>query len=125
MFIQQDIPSLPLNKRNLQDSAIVAGNPDVQGRIISLTDDKCTARVAWKMTAGTVKMSIDVGTSDLMYVLAGGAEIRVQGQPPIVFKAGDWVECPCCEFELHVPEFFHKISVIYNPNGLSLQAEPL
>lgn len=125
MFMQTDVPNVPLNKRELPESVIIDGNPDVGGRILSVSDDKCTARVVWRMTAGSVKMAIDGDTSDLMYILDGGAEIRVEGKDPIVFKAGDWVECPQCEFVLHVPEKLHKISLIYNPNGLTLQPEPL
>lgn len=125
MFIQRDVANVRLNPRSLPEDIILTGTPELAGRILSVTDDKRVARVAWRMTTGAVKMGgVDPDTSDLMYILEGGCELRVAGQPPIVANAGDWVETPRVDFELHVPELLHKISVIYNPNGLTLQAEP-
>ncbi len=125
MFIQRDVANVQLNPRNISDDLILAGDPKPAGRILSVTDDKCCARVAWRMNAGAVKMSgIDPNTSDLMYLLEGGCELRVEGEEPIVARAGDWVECPRTDFELHVADVFHKISIIYNPKGLTLQPEP-
>ena len=125
MFIQHDVAGVRLNPRSLPKEIILSGEPQLAGRILSVTDDKRVARVAWRMTAGAVKMGgVNPDTSDIMYILEGGCELRVEGQPPIVAKTGDWVETPRVDFELHVPELLHKISVIYNPNGLTLQTEP-
>ena len=124
MFIQRDVANVSLNPRAIPDEIVLVGQPQVAGRILSVTEDKCCARVAWRMTAGAVKMSgVDPNTSDLMYVLEGGAELRVAGEEPVVVEAGDWVECPQTDFELHVTDVLHKISLIYNPNGLSMEAE--
>ena len=59
-----------------------------------------------------------------MYVLEGGCELRIDGEAPIVVKEGDWIECPIRDFEMHVHDVLHKISVNYNPKGLSLDVEP-
>ena len=126
MFKQENVPDIPLNKRNIPASIITEGSPEVSGRVLSLSDDHCTARVAWKMTPGTVFMVInDPNTSDLLYVLAGRATITSQGGAADVLEPGTWYECPKTDYTLKVTETFHKISVIYNPNGLELQPEPL
>jgi uncharacterized cupin superfamily protein len=125
MFIQHDVGSVQLNQRDVPDKIVISGRPQVFGRVLSVSDDKRVARVAWRMTRGAVRLTgLDPDNSDLMYVLEGGCELRIDGEEPIVVKAGDWVECPTRDFEMHVPEMLHKISVIYNPKGLSLEVEP-
>ena len=125
MFIQHDVASVQLIARNVPDEIIVSGRPQVSGRILSVTEDKRVARVAWRMTRGAVRLTgLDPDNSDLMYVLEGGCELRIDGEEPIVVKKGDWIESPTRDFEMHVPEVLHKISVIYNPKGLSLEPEP-
>jgi uncharacterized cupin superfamily protein len=126
MFKQNDVPNILLNKRDIPESIVTEGNPEVSGRILSVSDDKCVARVAWKMTPGAVSMAVsDTTTSDVLYVLAGRAEVTPEGGQTEILGPGDWYECPKTNYNLKVTETFHKISVIYNPNGLALQAEPL
>lgn len=126
MFKQANVPNIPLKKRNIPASIITEGSPKVHGRILSLSDDRCTARVAWKMTPGTVTMAVsDPNTSDLLYVLAGRAEVTPKGGSTDVLEPCTWYECPKTDYNLKVIDTFHKISVIYNPNGLMLKPEPL
>ncbi len=124
MFIQHDVASVELIPRTIPDEIILSGRPEVFGRVLSLSEDRCGARVAWRMTVGAVRLTgVDPKTSDLMYVLAGGCELHIAGKDPIVVSAGDWVEAPREDFEMHVADQLHKISLIYNPEGLSMEAE--
>jgi len=124
MFIQHDVANVRLNPRNFPDEVFMEGRPQIAGRILSVTDDKKCARVAWRMTAGAVRMSgMDPDTSDLMYVIDGSCELRIDGGETIVCNTGDWVEAPHEDFELHVADVFHKLSIIYNPNGVPLEPE--
>jgi len=125
LFIQHDVAQVKLNPRPVPEDIILSGRPEVAGRVLSVSEDGRVARVAWRMTAGAVRLTgVDPGTSDLMFILEGGCELRFDDAPTIVAAAGDWVESPRRDFELHVPEVLHKISVIYNPDGLALKPEP-
>ena len=42
MFKQANVPNIPLKKRNIPASIITEGSPKVYGRILSLSDDRCT-----------------------------------------------------------------------------------
>ncbi len=48
-----DINQIPLNPRPDYDAMIVRGQPQAAGRIISLSEDRKTARVIWRGTPGT------------------------------------------------------------------------
>ena len=127
MFIQENLSNLPLNRRQIPSASvrITSGKPEMFGRILSLTEDKHTARVVWRMTPGAVMIDPDPSLIEVVYVLAGRAEIHVEGHDLVVLEPGTMVEFPRSRYELKVVEDFKKITFIYSAQGLKLKAEPL
>jgi len=67
----------------------------------------------------------DPSLIEVVYVLAGRAEIHVEGHDLVVLEPGTMVEFPRSRYELKVVEDFKKITFIYSAQGLKLKAEPL
>ncbi len=104
---------------------IVAGKPEATGRIVSLSEDNCTARVVWRSTPGTFRFQPDPETVDVGYVVIGKAIIRREREPDITIQAGSLIEFPHETFEMEIVQTFIKVSNLYKPNGLTVKAEPL
>src|SRR5207247_2073024 len=127
MFIQKNLSNLPLNRRQIPSAGVVvtSGKPEMFGRILSLSEDKHTARAVWRMTTGAVMIDPDPSLIEVVYVLAGRAEIHLEGRELVVLEAGTMVEFPRSRYELKVVEDFKKIAFIYSAQELKLKAEPL
>jgi len=120
-----DVTGIPLNPRPGCDDAIIAGKPVASGRILSFSNDRRTARVVWHGTPGTFAFDATGDTIDIGYVVAGKVVIRQQGQDDITITPGSLIEFPRGKFEFEIVEAFTKVSFLYNPNGLEMEAEPL
>ena len=125
MFLQHQVSDVPLIRREIPASIILDGVPQFHGRILSVSEDKCTAQVVWQMTKGAVVLEPDPKTNDVLYAIDGKAEIRMAGQATQIIEPGTMIECPHSRFEIWVADHFKKISFIYNPEGLTLKAEAL
>lgn len=120
-----DAFALPLLPRPGYDAMIRKGNPRAFGRVVALSDDKRTARVVWRATPGTYAFSPDATTVDVGVILKGKIIVRCPGRPDLAVGAGGVIEFPREPFELDITEEFVKVSFLYNPQGLRLEAEPL
>ncbi len=124
MFIA-DATQVPLNPRPGYEAMIVSGSPVAQGRIVSVSDDQCTAHVLWHGTQGTYAFKPDAITIDTAYVLFGRLIIRQAGRDDQHLGPGALFTFPHEPFELEIIEPFLKHSTLYNPEGLTLEVEPL
>ncbi len=120
-----DIKQIPLNPRPGYDAMIVRGQPQAAGRIISLSEDRKTARVIWRGTPGTYAFKPHPRMIDVAHIVYGSVVIHRPGQAAIRLAAGSLVEFPRDPFDLEIIETFMKVSFLYDPEGLTLQAEPL
>ena len=120
-----DIQQVPLNPRPGYDAMIVRGQPKAAGRILSLSEDRRTARVIWRGTPGVYLFKPDPVVIDVAYIVHGQVVIRQAGQPEMRLGPGSMIEFPRKEFEMEIVECFMKVSFLYHPDGLKLQAEPL
>ena len=119
-----DVLSIPLNSRPGYEKMIKVGSPKAFGRIISLSDDKRTARVVWRGTPGTFAFTPDIRTIDVAVIVKGKLIVRAQGEPDKFATAGSLIEFPRVPFDLEILEEFTKISFIYHPDGLQMECEP-
>ncbi len=124
MFIA-DVSSIPLLPRPAYKQMIVAGNPEVFGRIFFVSDDRRTAYLVWRATPGTLRFTPDPITSDSCVVIAGSACIRQNQHSPITIRCGAFCRFPNEPFELEIQEEFLKVSFLYDPEKLMCQAETL
>ena len=124
MFISS-ITSVPLNARPDYRAMIISGSPIASGRIVAMSDDKCTAHVIWHATQGTYSFSPDIRTIDVAYIIFGRLTVRQSGKDNQHLGPGSLIQFPCGPFELEIVEPFLKYSTLYNPNGLTLEVEPL
>lgn len=120
-----DVQQLPLNPRPGYDAMIVRGQPQAAGRILSLSDDRKTARVVWRGTPGAYAFKPHPRMIDVAYIVYGQVVIRQPGRPDVRLAKGAMIEFPREAFELEIVETFMKVSFLYDPEGLTLQAEPL
>jgi len=120
-----DALSIPLVPRPGYQKMILAGSPLAFGRIVSLSDDRRTARVVWRGTPGTFAFTPDSRTVDVGVILKGRFVVRVPGEPDRHATAGSVIEFPRVPFELEIIEEFTKVSFLYHPDGLQVECEPL
>jgi len=122
-LLEPNVHNVTLKPRVLPPDIVVTGKPQVHGRIIDVEDDGCLACVVWQMTPGAVAMKPNPDVRDLLFVLEGLAQVQFESGKTIDLRPGTWVNMPQQPYQLHVIETLKKISVLYNPNGLSMQAE--
>ena len=124
MLYISDIQKVQLNPRPAYDSMIVKGKPQATGRIVSLSDDRRTARVIWRGTPGTYAFKPDPSVIDVGYIVYGQVVINQPGKAEVRLGPGSLIEFPREPFQMEIVETFMKVSFLYSANGLKVQAEP-
>jgi uncharacterized cupin superfamily protein len=81
-----DPMALELEPWPLEPDQIVAGGPEVSGRVLDASPDGKVERGVWQHTAG---VSRDTESDEMFVVLAGRATIEVEGGPTLEVGPGD------------------------------------
>jgi uncharacterized cupin superfamily protein len=80
-----DPMALELEPWPLEPEQLVAGDPQVSGRILDTSEDGRVERGVWQHTAG---VSRDTESDELFVVLSGRATIEVEGGPTLELRRG-------------------------------------
>ncbi|MGF1425728.1 cupin domain-containing protein [Kitasatospora sp. LaBMicrA B282] len=80
------IPDADLEPDPLDPAQILAGTPEVTGRVLWQSADGRQLRGIWQITPGTVT---DTEADELFVVLSGRATIEVAGGPTLEVGPGD------------------------------------
>ncbi|MFJ6217030.1 cupin domain-containing protein [Streptomyces sp. NPDC092296] len=80
------VPDLPLEPDPLDPEQIVAGSPEVSGRVLWESADGRQVRGVWQITPGVVT---DTEADELFVVLSGRATIEVAGGGVLEVGPGD------------------------------------
>ncbi|WP_030268823.1 cupin domain-containing protein [Streptomyces sp. NRRL B-24484] len=80
------VPDAELEPEPLDPDQIVAGTPEVTGRVLWSSPDGRQLRGLWQITPGTVT---DTEADELFVVVSGRATIEVEGGPVLEVGPGD------------------------------------
>jgi uncharacterized cupin superfamily protein len=80
------IPDVELEPEPLDPAQILAGAPEVTGRVLWSAPDGSRLRGIWQITPGTVT---DVESDEMFVVVSGRATVAVEGGPVLELGAGD------------------------------------
>ncbi|AEY92996.1 hypothetical protein SHJG_7729 [Streptomyces hygroscopicus subsp. jinggangensis 5008] len=80
------IPDADLEPEPLDPGQIVAGNPEVTGKVVWESADGRQLRGIWQITPGVVT---DTEADELFVVISGSATIEVEGGPTLRVEPGD------------------------------------
>lgn len=80
------IPDADLEPEPLDPRQIVAGNPEVTGKVVWESADGSRVRGIWQITPGVVT---DTEADELFVVISGSATIEVEGGPTLDVGPGD------------------------------------
>jgi len=80
------IPDAELEPEPLDPAQILAGSPEVTGKVLWEAPDGNRLRGIWQITPGTVA---DVETDELFVVISGRATVAVEGGPVLEVGPGD------------------------------------
>lgn len=83
---QLDPMALELEPWPLEPDQIVAGDPQVSGRVLDTSTDGRVERGIWSHTPG---VSRDTESDEIFVVLTGRATIEVEGGPTLELGPGD------------------------------------
>jgi uncharacterized protein len=81
-----DPMALALEPWPLEAEQVLAGDPQVSGRVLDASADGKVERGVWQHTAG---VSTDTESDELFVVLVGRATIEVEGGPTLEVGPGD------------------------------------
>ncbi|MFJ8881840.1 cupin domain-containing protein [Streptomyces sp. NPDC102402] len=80
------IPDADLEPEPLESSQILAGSPEVSGKVLWESEDGRRIRGIWQITPGVVT---DTEADELFVVVSGRASIEVDGGPALTVGPGD------------------------------------
>ncbi|MDR6980236.1 putative cupin superfamily protein [Streptomyces sp. 3330] len=80
------IPDAGLDPEPLDPGQIVAGNPEVTGKVVWESADGRQIRGIWQITPGVVT---DTEADELFVVISGSATIEAEGGPTLTVGPGD------------------------------------
>ncbi|MFC7843968.1 cupin domain-containing protein [Streptomyces sp. NPDC001046] len=80
------IPDAELVPEPLAPGQILAGNPEVTGKVVWESEDGRQVRGIWQITPGVVT---DTEADELFVVVSGSATIEVEGGPVFTVGPGD------------------------------------
>lgn len=80
------VPDAPLTPDPLDPAQILAGTPEVSGRILWESPDGTRTHGIWQITPGVVT---DTEADELFTVLTGRATVDVEGGPTLALGPGD------------------------------------
>ncbi|MEV7176732.1 cupin domain-containing protein [Kitasatospora sp. NPDC093679] len=80
------VPDAELEPEPLEPDRIVAGTPEVTGKVLWSSPDGRQLRGLWQITPGTVT---DTEADELFVVVSGRATIEVEGGPVLEVGPGD------------------------------------
>ncbi|MFH9553831.1 cupin domain-containing protein [Streptomyces sp. NPDC017435] len=80
------IPDADLEPEPLDPGQIVAGSPEVSGKVVWESADGRRVRGIWQITPGVVT---DTEADEMFVVISGSATIEVEGRPALTVGPGD------------------------------------